>query len=107
RLHGATAVGVPDLDPVDGTKLDSRDRRDGHLAARRIRGLHSDDGASAVFTPLLRVSIALTDPVKAFSSLPLPTVPMTSPRIRPLRFFPSRTVTRSTSVVPSEFRLSV
>jgi hypothetical protein len=43
-------------------------------------------------------SIAITEFLKAFSKTPLPIVPSTKPSTRPLRFLPSRTVTKSMSV---------
>ena len=48
-----------------------------------------------------RASIALTEFLNAFSKTPFPMVPTTRPSNDPLRFLPSRTVTRSMSVKPS------
>jgi len=55
----------------------------------------------------LRAWIALTELTNALETTRLPTVPSTTPRDRPLRFFPSRTTTWSISVVPSGRRWNV
>ena len=54
-----------------------------------------------------RTSMALTEFLNAFSKTPFPIVPTTKPTSHPLRFLPSRTVTRSISVKPSGRRVKV
>ncbi len=66
-----------------------------------------DTGHRAGDELLLRASIALMLLSNALLRTPLPTVPRTNPRIRPLAFLPSRTMTTSTSVIPSGSRVSV
>ena len=53
---------------------------------------------------LFRASIALTDLLNAAFKTPLLMVPSTRPSIRPFRFLPSRTTTKSMMVVPSDCR---
>ena len=53
---------------------------------------------------LFRASIALTDLLNAAFKTPLLMVPSTRPSIRPFKFLPSRTTTKSMMVVPSDCR---
>jgi len=63
--------------------------------------------APAALAGLVLDSMASTEFWNAFSRTPLPIVPSTKPRRRPLRFLPSRTTTTSMSVVPLGFRVKV
>jgi len=63
--------------------------------------------ARASLASLVRASMALTEFTNAFSKTPLPMVPSTKPSTHPLRFLPSRTTTRSMSVMLSDRRVKV
>ena len=73
------------------------DSRGGLQAALRrqepdgVRSVGTYARSAAVAAP--RASIALTESTHAFDRTRLPTVPSTTPKNRPLRFFPSRTTT--------------
>jgi hypothetical protein len=59
-----------------------------------------DYAAARSVTAPFRASIALTEFSNAIFKTPLPMVLSTNPSIRPLRFLPSRIVTKSISVMP-------
>ena len=56
--------------------------------------------ALAFLAASFRASMALMEFLNAFSRTLLPMVPSMRPRIRPLRFLPSRMTTKSMLVVP-------
>jgi hypothetical protein len=79
----------------------------GEAARRGSQAASFDHYARYAALVLLRTSMAFTLLANAFPNEPLATVPSRAESTRPLKFLPSRTMTTSTSVVPSGRRVKV